>query len=244
MKPSAAPDLNNVFSLLQWLGSQRWLWAVVGVIVLLVIVVWLLPDAKVKPYEVLSSSDLAANEIALGFLQNGRRRREPWVALLAVRGALGARLGRAPKAKEWVAAVVEAGGGKREAAAFAKAVESLEQQARKAAKGTIPADDYVTTLDGYAYGQAVALTTWGVALGHGTVDEARQIIHHVNDAARPSFRSWSDFGLGYVVGRVMHWSDGRPDEESFDKWGDSAMQVAAALTEKRGGPWSALPWSR
>jgi len=177
-------------------------------------------------------------------LMTVRRRREVWVLYLAVRTELAQRLGRVPKTKEWLAEIVSEGGDKRDARTFVSAIESIEAQVRKlVGKDIVTPGLYVRTLDGYAVGQAVAMTTWGVALGHGDVAEARQIIHRINVDARPAFESWADFGLSYVTGRIMHWTDGNLDDKSFDRYGDSWSEFKAAATAKRNGPWATLPWS-
>lgn len=289
MHSFASVDFNSVTSIFEWLISQWWAWAIVGVVVLFFLVTWLLPAAKVKASPDFSTSDTAANEIALGFLQivnlpsghwndptasilgdrekkvlvdqwgvhtrqdwldnierlaTVRRRREMWVLYLAVRGDLADRLGRTPKAKEWLAAIVQEGGDKRDARAFVTSIEYSESEVRKrVGKDIVTPGVFVRTLDGYALGQAVAMTTWGVALGHGDVDEARGIIHRINADGRPAFTSWADFGLSYVVGRVMHWSDGNVDEKSFEKFGDGWSDFKAAATQKRNGPWASLSWS-
>ncbi|GAB3598196.1 DUF1266 domain-containing protein [Microbacterium tumbae] len=287
----ARVDLNDLGSIIEWLVGQWWVWVVVGVVVLFFLVLWILPDAKVKPSAEYPTTGTEANEIALGFLQihnlpsgpwndptasglterekrnlveqwgvatreawlanierlvTDRRRRDLWVSYLAVRAEAGHALGRAPKTKEWLQAVTDAGGDKRDAKAFIAAIELLEQETRKAVgKKEIPADAFVKTLEGYAFGQAVALTTWGVALGHADVDEARSIIHRINEEARPLFSSWHEFGLSYTVGRVMHWSDGNLTDKTWDKLGAStAIDFAAGVSEKRQGPWAALPWTR
>ncbi|MFB7844234.1 DUF1266 domain-containing protein [Microbacterium sp. NPDC056052] len=172
-----------------------------------------------------------------------RRRRDVWVTCLAIRAELAGRLGRVPKSKEWTAAIIEAGGDKRDARSFVAAIEGVETQVRKlVGKDIVTPDVYVRTLDGYALGQAVALATWGVALGHADVPEARAIIHRINEEGRPAFSSWADFGLSYITGRVMHWSDGVIGEKTFDKFGDGWSEFKAASTAKRNGPWASLPW--
>lgn len=174
-----------------------------------------------------------------------RRRREMWTLYLQVRADAATRLGRAPKAKEWIAAIAQEGGDKRDARTFVTSIEYIESEVRKrVGKDIVAPGLFVRTLDGYALGQAVAMTTWGVALGHGDVDEARSIIHRINDEGRPAFTSWADFGLSYIAGRVMHWSDGRVDEKSFEKFGDGWSDFKAAATAKRNGPWATLSWSR
>ncbi|MFT4028514.1 MAG: DUF1266 domain-containing protein [Protaetiibacter sp.] len=173
-----------------------------------------------------------------------RRRRDVWVLCLAIRGEAAQQLSRPPKTREWVAAIAEAGGDKRDARTFVAAVEYLEQETRKlAGRDALPPSLITTTFDGYAIGQAVALTTWGVALGHTDVPEARAIIHRINAEARPGFASWAEFGLSYVVGRVMHWSDGQIDEKTFRQYRDAAHSLGAALSAKRNGPWATLPWT-
>lgn len=173
-----------------------------------------------------------------------RRRRDPWVLSLAVRAELAPSLGRPPKAKEWQNALIEAGADKREARTFVAAIEGIEGQVRKlVGKDIVTPDVFVRTLDGYALGQAVALATWGVALGYADVAEVRAIIHRINVEGRPAFTSWADFGLSYIAGRVMHWSDGRIEEKTFDKYGDGWSLFRAAGTAKRNGPWATLPWT-
>lgn len=290
MHPLARVDFNDFGSIVGWLIEQWWFWAVVGAVVLILVILWIIPAAKVKPSEQFSTTDAEANEIALGFLQirnlpsgpwndptasalsarektqlieqwgvgsreewlanierlvTARRRRELWQLYLAVRTATAERLGRTPKAKEWLAAIVAEGGDKRDARAFVTSIEYIEAQVRKRVGKQIVAPELsVTTLDGYAIGQAVAMATWGVALGHADIAEARAIIHRINVDARPSFTSWADFGLSYIAGRVMHWTDGTADEKSFEKFGDSWSDFAAAATAKRNGPWATLSWNR
>lgn len=289
MRPLARLDLNDLGSIVEWLLGQWWVWVIVGVIVLIVLVIWIMPAAKVKPSEKFSTTDREANEIALGFLQirnlpsgpwndptaseltagekevlvdqwgvhsrqdwldnierltTVRRRRELWTLYLAVRSELAERLGRTPKSREWLSAIAEQGGNKRDARTFVTSIEYVEGQVRKlVGKDIVTPGTFVKTLDGYALGQAVAMATWGVALGHAEVAEAREIIHRINVDGRPAFSSWADFGLSYIAGRAMHWTDGNVDEKGFEKFGDGWSDFKAAATEKRNGPWATLSWS-
>ncbi|WP_431074508.1 DUF1266 domain-containing protein [Microbacterium phyllosphaerae] len=249
---------------------------------------WILPVSKFPASSRYATSDAAANEIALGFLQirsvpsgpwndptapelgddekaaliaqwgirsrqdwlgmiehltTVRRRRHAWMSHLAVRNDLATRLGRAPKTREWLDAITADGGDERDAHPFTAGIEHIEREIRRrVGEDIVPPDIYVRTLDAYALGQAVAMTTWGVALGYADVAEARLIIHRINVAARPCFVSWADFGLSYLAGRIMHWSDGTLDEDSFAKYGDGWSDFKAAATAKRHGPWALLPW--
>lgn len=172
-----------------------------------------------------------------------RRRRHAWMLRLAVRNDLATRLGRAPKTREWLAAITADGGDERDAHPFIAGIEHIEREIRRrVGEDIVTPDVYVRTLDAYALGQAVAMTTWGVALGYADVAEARRIIHRINVEARPCFVSWADFGLSYLAGRIMHWSDGTLDDDSFAKFGDGWSDFKAAASAKRHGPWAALPW--
>lgn len=172
-----------------------------------------------------------------------RRRRRAWMLHLSVRNDLHTALGRVPTANEWLAAIAAEGGDEHDARPFARGIEHIEQEVRKrVGKEIVTPDLYVRTLDAYALGQAVAMTTWGVALGYADIAEARRIIRRISVDTRPSFVSWTDFGLSYIAGRVMHWSDGTLDEDSFEKYGDVWAEFAAAASAKRHGPWATLPW--
>lgn len=172
-----------------------------------------------------------------------RRRRHAWMAHLAARNQRAITLGRVPRSAEWLAAIAAEGGDERNARPFVTGIEQIEREIRTHVGSEIVTPElFVRTLDGYALGQAVAMVTWGVALGHADIAEARRIIHRINVDARPSFVSWADFGLSYLAGRVMHWSDGEVDDESFAKFGDGWSDFKAAASAKRGGPWATLPW--
>ncbi|MDY0984215.1 DUF1266 domain-containing protein [Microbacterium sp. CFBP9023] len=176
-------------------------------------------------------------------LSTVRRRRQAWMLRLAVRNDLDTALGRVPTTREWLAGIVAEGGDARDALPFVAGIERIEREVRRrVGKDVVTPDVYVRTLDAYALGQAVAMTTWGVALGYADVAEARRIIHRINVDTRPSFVSWVDFGLSYIAGRVMHWSDGNLDAESFEKYGEVWTDFATAVMPKRNGPWATMPW--
>ncbi|MGJ0390432.1 DUF1266 domain-containing protein [Microbacterium sp. CGR1] len=172
-----------------------------------------------------------------------RRRRHAWMLHLGVRNDLATALGRVPTTREWLDAIAADGGDEHDAHPFVVGIEHIEREVRKrVGKEVVTPDLFVRTLDAYALGQAVALTTWGVALGYADVAEARLIIHRISIKARPSFVSWADFGLSYLAGRIMHWSDGTLDDESFAKFGDGWSDFKEATSTKRNGPWAMLPW--
>lgn len=173
-----------------------------------------------------------------------RRRREAWMLHLAARNELAIALGRVPRTSEWLQARTAAGAEETEASTFVAGIEHIEGAVRRrVGSDAVTAEVFVRTLDGYAVGQAVAMATWGVAMGFGGVDEARRLIHRINIDARRSFTSWADFGLSYLAGRVMHWSDGSVDDGSLERYGDGWREMKAALSAKRGGPWATLSWT-
>ncbi|WP_176697127.1 DUF1266 domain-containing protein [Microbacterium sp. 3J1] len=178
------------------------------------------------------------------YLTTVRRRRKSWMLHLAVRNEIATSLGRVPRAREWLDAIAADGDDAHDSPAFVAGIEHIEQRVRRLVGAeTVTPELFVRTLDGYAVGQAVAMVTWGVALGFADVHEARQLIHRINIDARRSFTSWADFGLSYLAGRVMHWSDGAVDDEAFEQYGDGWIDMKAALSAKRGGPWATLPWT-
>lgn len=177
-------------------------------------------------------------------LVEDRRSRELWDSLLAVRMEAAKELGRKPTEREWLDAVKSEGGtGKGEEKDFIKAVHYYEKKLRKSGKTIVfPDDAVVTNLEGYAFGQAVAVAVWGVAMEIATVDEATKIIRNINKIARKRFDSWEDFGRSYILGRALHQSDGKIDDELATKMGDAQIEYAAALNEKIDGPWTRLKW--
>lgn len=249
---------------------------------------WGLPTSKVTSSSGYATDDLAASEIALGYLQirtlpsgpwndptapelgdaegrmlaeqwgihgredwlgmidhltTVRRRRPAWMLRLGVRNDFTTAVGRVPTTREWLDAIAAEGGDEHDARPFIVGIEHIEREVRRrVGKDIVTPDLFVRTLDAYALGQAVAMATWGVALGHADVAEARRIIHRISVEARPSFVSWADFGLSYLAGRIMHWSDGTLDDESFAKFGDGWNDFKEAASAKRHGPWAMLPW--
>ncbi|OAN41223.1 DUF1266 domain-containing protein [Microbacterium sp. H83] len=249
----------------------------------------IIPAPKLMPSPSFSTTDIPANEIALGFLQirtlpsgpwndptapglgayeqealieqwgvgsrhewlemieyltTVRRRREDRMLHLAVRNDLAIDLGRVPRTGEWLEAIASSGSDPEGARAFIEGISLIELRVRRRVGiASVTPETFVRTLDGYAVGQAVAMATWGVAMGFAEVPEVRQLIHRINIDARRSFTSWADFGLSYLAGRVMHWSDGVVDEDSLERYGDGWSDMTAALSAKRGGPWATLPWT-
>lgn len=175
-----------------------------------------------------------------------RRRRDLWQQLLEIRGkAAAANGGGRPTPKQWLAAIQGAGGsGKGEERDFVNAVHYYEDEFAKITDKTMFGKNapVITNFDGYSFGQAVAVATWGVGMGFITRERSAEIIRQINDIARPEFASWADFGRSYAIGKVMHWSEGRMDEKAASKFDDGARSMETALEAKNLGPWASLPW--
>lgn len=174
-------------------------------------------------------------------LLQGRRRRELWQNLLALRArAAEANGGKRPSKRQWLAAIREAGGtGAGDESDFVEAVEFYEKQF---GKKHFPAEEPVCNFDAYALGQAVAVCVWSVRLGLISREESMRMIEEINRAARSEFNSWSAFGRSYVLGRAMHWSDGTASEERASQSRESLIAMETALDGAHGGPWGLLDW--
>lgn len=171
-----------------------------------------------------------------------RRRREPWQQWLALRGRSSEQdEGVRTSGRRWIAAICEAGG-EGDALDFAKSVAYYERRLGRKGRILFPADEPVVTLDAYALGQAVAVAVWGVALGHLSHAESRQLIERINACARAEFRSWEAFGRSYTLGHAMHGSDGARSRLHVKRVSRSAYLMLKALDGRRNGPWGLLPW--
>jgi len=72
-----------------------------------------------------------------------------------------------------------------------------------------------------ALGQAVAVSVWNVAMGLFMHEESRAAIQKINEQVCSQFGSCEEFGRSYVLGRAMHWSEGKADEKVAES-GDPA----------------------
>ncbi|MCI7670949.1 DUF1266 domain-containing protein [Schaalia hyovaginalis] len=171
----------------------------------------------------------------------GRRRRESWQRLLALRAqAAAANGGLKPSSRQWLATIKESGGtGEGAERDFVNAVEFYENAF---GKKHFPADEPVFSFDAYALGQAVAVCVWSVKLGLISREASMRMIEEVNRAARTEFDSWSAFGRSYALGRAMHWSDGAADEKRASESREAVTAMEIALDGKKGGPWGLLDW--
>lgn len=185
-----------------------------------------------------SANDVYENVERL-FMQ--RRRRELWQQLLALRAqAAQANGGKKPSSRQWLVAIKESGGtGKGEELEFVRAVEYYE---KAFGKKHFPAHEPVLSFDAYALGQAVAVCTWGVGLGLISREDSMRMIEEINRVARQEFDSWAAFGRSYALGRAMHWSEGRADEDHAKQCREAVVAMEIALDAKQRGPWGLLPW--
>lgn len=175
------------------------------------------------------------------------RRSEPLRdGLLELRARLADTLGRRPSKKEWVAAAQAEGAAARPAGRVIDSIITLERALRTRKLGTLILPDSATigSTRRYAYGQAAALATWGVALGFATREEIRPILTRTSEQARADFGSWEEFGRSYLLGRSLRLVEqGMDPAKAIDTTSDGLLAYSQAFDVNRGGgPWATLPW--
>jgi len=166
--------------------------------------------------------------------------------LLSLRAELADSLGHRPSKREWVEAAKGQGASGREITKVIGDIVTIETSMKKKKLGTVVLPDAATIRHtrGYAYGQCIALATWGVALGFATREEIRPLIKQISDRAREDFGSWEEFGRSYLLGRTLRLTEqGMEPEKAIEKTDDGLVAYGRAFDVKRGGgPWSTLRW--
>ncbi|MEU9699685.1 DUF1266 domain-containing protein [Streptomyces sp. NPDC047981] len=164
-------------------------------------------------------------------------------SVLAVRRRLTARQGGPPTAEQWTSAVTETaerddrwGEDPAEAAEFLRRITHYEHRFR--VDGLLPPDGRVDTLAAFDHGRAVNVVR--LALGARYVDpqEAERSVLQVLEAARPVYRSWTEFSLGYLLARLIHFDEGDP-EPMYQE----SLAIHHALTQDPSSPYRNIPWS-
>ena len=86
------------------------------------------------------------------------------------------------------------------------------------------------------YCRYVMLCRWGYTVGFLTSDQAWQRIMPAARTIQTGFRSWSEMGEDYLVGRQF-WSS-----EESERTGQIYRDIEARLLEDPGSVWNRLPW--
>ncbi|MET9858202.1 DUF1266 domain-containing protein [Streptomyces smyrnaeus] len=84
-------------------------------------------------------------------------------------------------------------------------------------------------------GRAANMACWGADAGFARPEEAREALRVIGAAAAEEYDTWTDFSLGYVLGRCLHF-----DEDSFGSWYREVRNSHRLLTTHRAGPWQAM----
>ncbi|MDQ1010674.1 hypothetical protein QFZ82_005159 [Streptomyces sp. V4I23] len=113
----------------------------------------------------------------------------------------------------------------------------IRYEARFRADGLLPEGRHVRSVLAWDYGRAVSMARWGVAARFGDVAEAEAAVLRGGQAAQVAYRSWEDFGAGFVLGRCLHF-----DEEEFGPWYREVAESYKVLTSDPESPWLTLPW--
>ncbi|UNS99469.1 DUF1266 domain-containing protein [Streptomyces tubbatahanensis] len=111
----------------------------------------------------------------------------------------------------------------------------LRYEARFREDGLLAQDASVRRTLAWDLGRAANMCCWGVNAGFAGLDEARQALHVIGETAAEEYPSWSDFSLGYVLGRCLHF-----DEDSFGPWYREVRTSHRLLTSRPESPWAVV----
>jgi hypothetical protein len=84
------------------------------------------------------------------------------------------------------------------------------------------------------YGRGVMLSTTGYAVGYLSEEEMWRYVKHFGAEIGKRYNSWKDYGLNYLIGRII-WAD---DKASYFEGTEQALQWLLSGE----GVWSAAPW--
>ncbi|MBO8201324.1 DUF1266 domain-containing protein [Streptomyces smyrnaeus] len=70
----------------------------------------------------------------------------------------------------------------------------------------------------------------------GRPEEAREALRAIGAAAAEEYDTWTDFSLGYVLGRCLHF-----DEDTLGSWYREVRASHRLLTTHRKSSWTTVP---
>ncbi|MBO8185529.1 DUF1266 domain-containing protein [Streptomyces spirodelae] len=115
----------------------------------------------------------------------------------------------------------------------------LRYEARFREDGLLAPHDTVRRTLAWDLGRAANMACWGVDAGFADPDEAREALRVVGTAAAEEYGNWTNFSLGYVLGRCLHF-----DEDTFGSWYREVRDSHRLLTADPKSPWTALSLGR
>ncbi|MFJ3580801.1 DUF1266 domain-containing protein [Streptomyces sp. NPDC090127] len=164
-------------------------------------------------------------------------------AVLGMRRRLTARLGHPPSDAQWASMVTvdferddPYGGDLAEATEFLRRITHYEGRFR--VDGVLPPGGRVDTLAAFDHGRAVNVVRLALGARYCDPQEAEDSLLQVLEPARRAYGSWTDFSLGYLLARLIHFDEGDP-EPMYQE----SLAIHRALTHDPSSPYRNIPWS-
>lgn len=110
-------------------------------------------------------------------------------------------------------------------------------EARFRADGLLPPNGIVNSVLGYDFGRAVNMARWGFGARYCDYRTAESVILRASQLTRQYYVSWSDFGAGYALGRVIRF-----DNEEYGHMYDSVLGPHLMLMNEPASPWRHIPF--
>lgn len=101
----------------------------------------------------------------------------------------------------------------------------------------LPQDGYVRSTAAWDLGRASAMARWGRSTRFCTRAEMFDALRELSQDAQRRYASWEEFGLGYLLGRCLHF-----DEEEFGAWYTDCRDIHLQLLSNETSPWLTVPF--
>jgi hypothetical protein len=112
----------------------------------------------------------------------------------------------------------------------------LRYEARFRSDGLLPPDGYVRTIAAWDLGRASGMARWGRASRYATEAEMHAALLRAGQGTQAAYRSWEEFSAGYILGRCLHFDEGR-----FGDWYLDVLRAHRALCGDPESPWATVP---
>ncbi|RZT12041.1 uncharacterized protein DUF1266 [Kribbella sp. VKM Ac-2569] len=101
----------------------------------------------------------------------------------------------------------------------------------------LPAGGSVRSTAAWDLGRASAMARWGRSTRFCTQAEMFDALRELSQEAQRRYTSWEEFGVGYLLGRCLHF-----DEDSFGSWYTDARDIHERLLSYEQSPWLTVPF--
>lgn len=114
----------------------------------------------------------------------------------------------------------------------------IRYEARFRADGILPLNGIVNSVLGYDFGRAVNMARWGFGAKYCDYRTAESIVLRAGQLTRQYYVTWSDYGAGYALGRVLRF-----DNEEYGHMYESVLGPHRMLMFEQASPWRHIPFS-